>query len=445
MIDLDKFELENRSFLESFSEWAYLRNYSWNLESEIERKVQIDKIDAIKSLFYGIRNLFSRYRYVVFSNASERRIIQSSAFNVKVDCIIDELGKSDTLLVENPDTNHYNLKNIYTEKIVSRRFFDLFVFIFEKLYLTKKNDKELEELLFKAGVRLDSRKSRSRFRTQVFIFRLWFRIIKPKLIFLTCFYDKQYIIKAAKDLKIPVIDIQHGLIEGNPSAYYSKIKLDKIFFPDFFFSFGNGEKIFLKKNNGLIPNDNIFPVGSYYLEYLRNNFCRNSELDMLSMHYSYIVSVSLQWIVEEKLIDFILTVSKETKHVLYILVPRNYVDHKYGKYKLPENVLFFPSLDVYQIIMHSSYHCTVYSTCALEAPFFGVKNILVDIDGLSNEFLNSLKYTDHTVFVESKNDFIEYITNNKDKFKRSNFKDNFFVDNYKSRIKYAVSVLKRDN
>ncbi len=102
-------------------------------------------------------------------------------------------------------------------------------------------------------------------------------MLKPKRIYLVCFYDKQYIVKAAKELKIEVIDIQHGIIGKEHSAYFSSLLLSDIYLPDKLYSFGESEKEYFI-DSGIVSTNNIIPIGNYYLEYIKNNFVQDDKL-----------------------------------------------------------------------------------------------------------------------------------------------------------------------
>jgi hypothetical protein len=53
-------------------------------------------------------------------------------------------------------------------------------------------------------------------------------------------------------------------------------------------------------------------------------------------------------------------------------------------------MVFIDELNVYEIILCSDLHITINSSCALEAPFLGVRNLLINIDNFSETYFGSV-------------------------------------------------------
>lgn len=437
MLNIFEIEKKYKKELESLKEWNYLRNIYRSIDIEDKNSSKINKLDAIKSIFYGFKNWFRRYDYLVFSDSSERKLVNDKMFDIKVDYIIEELDANNTLLVENPILKHYKLSEIYTKKIVSKRVIDIFTLLLEKIYQKKYNIEILNKINIDQKVQFDYQSKINRFNAQYIIYKIWFAIVKPKKIYLDCFYDKQFIVKAAKELKIETVDVQHGLIGTTHSAYLSTLQLNDLYIPDKLLSFGVAEKENLQVN-GIIKNDNIIPVGNFYLDYIYHSFSKNDSFSSLLFSYDKAIGISLQWTVEDELIDFITKVALKLPKIIFILIARNY-DKKYDKFQLPKNVIFYNKLDCYNIILHCDYHCSVYSTCAIEAPSLGVANILVDIDGYAKKHISNLMSSQNTSLVHSEEDFLSVIKQkqkNKDEIIKSNI-NNFMMD-YQQNIKELV-------
>ena len=160
--------------------------------------------------------------------------------------------------------------------------------------------------------------------------------------------------------------------------------------------------------------------------------------------YKFAVGVSLQWTVEKELITFLKNVSVALSNILFILIPRNWDKNKYNNLKLPKNIIFYPSLDCYQVIMHCHYHCTVYSSCALEAPTLGIPNILVNLNDFSKKYISDMLDKNNTYIVNTEQEFIKKLelehTLKKDEIIKSNEKQ--FVNNYNLNIKNIISKFK---
>jgi len=439
----DIFEIEKKfkKELEQLPEWSYLRNYYREAQTyTVDGRNSINKKEIIKQAFYGFKNWFKRYDYIIFSNSSARKHINDKFFDIRSDFLAEVLGQNRTLIVETPTTSHIKQDLIYTKHIVSKRLLDILSLFVEKIYNEKFNIPILNEINSFINIDFDYASIIKRFNSRYRIYRIWLKIIKPKIIFLNCYYDKQYIIRAAKDLNITTVDIQHGLIGKNHSAYYSNINLDKSYLPDYLLAFGEYDKENIAKGN-IFDEKNIFLVGNYYLEYLRKNFVPDEKFSNILKRYKISVGVSLQWTVENKMINFINEVAKKTKDVIFVLIPREYKD-EYNNLNLENNVIFYPKLDCYQIVMHCNFHATVYSTCAIEAFFLGVPNIFVNIDGLTDKYLKDFYDNNVAYIVNHKDEFVD-ILQSRYLFKTDEVKkigEHFFIKNYKTNL---VSVIKK--
>jgi hypothetical protein len=121
------------------------------------------------------------------------------------------------------------------------------------------------------------------------------------------------------------------------------------------------------------------------------------------------------------------------KSILYIIIPRVYNDGDYSQYNFPSSIIFFNSLNCYQIIMHCSYHCTFYSACAIEAPTLNIPNILLNfnndaikyyhmLDGKTSKIINNTQEFLNVIYTNyfEKIDIIE----NNSIFIKNNYKEN---------------------
>jgi len=383
LFNIFKIEKEYKKGLSNIKEWNYLRNYyreaNFNRKSNSINK--INKIEALKSVFYGFKNWFKRYDYLIFSSSDARKELNNIFYDVRSDYIAEILNQ--TLIVETPNPTHY--KNISTKYIVSRRMIDLFTIVGELFLKIPDRNNVIDDINERFNINIDYRKIIKRFNIQYKIYKIWFKVIKPKLIFINCYYDKQYIVKAAHDIGIKVVDIQHGLIGKEHSAYYSSLNLDRKFLPDYLFVFTEQDKNNLI-HSLLFEKSNIYVVGNYYLEIIKRNFNQDKNLCSIIEPYKLTIGVSLQWTIENDLIEFLISLAKNLPDTLFILIPRVYEEKKYKNFNLPKNIMFYPSLDCYSIIMHCNYHCTVYSTCAEEAASLKIPTILIDINGLSRKY-----------------------------------------------------------
>lgn len=437
-------EKKYKKKLESIEEWNYLRNYYRELSSDKinnnSNKVSLKR--AIKDAFYGFFNWFRKYDYIVFSDSSERKKIDKKQYDVKIDYLIDILGNNKILLIETPSPVHYKTEQIHTKQIVSRRMIDLLTVLCERLFHKNYKIELLDLINSKNRIDFNYKKQIHRFNIQYKIYKVLFRILKPKIIFLNCYYDKQYIVKVANELGIKIVEIQHGVISTAHSAYYSELNLNTIYLPNYLLSFGEDLKRD-KNENFIYPKDNVLPVGNLYLDYLKESFVPDSNFKKIIKRYKYSVGVSLQWTNEDKLIDFINEVAIFCKDVVFILIPRNPYDSKYANLKLAKNIILYPELDCYNIILHCDYHCTVYSTCLLEAPTLGIPNILINLENLTMKYMKDKVNSNNSIIVNSTEEMKDILSEpyqfTSEKVVQSNIK--IFLNNYRENLKKALKLL----
>jgi hypothetical protein len=444
------FEQKYKDILENIEDWVYLRiavgnelknSYNKQIISNKNYKIKriLKKFKRFKNIFYGFKNWFKKYDHIFFSDSSERRFIDNSYKDKISDDIIDRLDNC--LLIELPNPNHY--KNVYTKYIVSQSLLDFLIFIFSsflKLFISIEN-KQLENIFKKEKISINYKKITLKIKTETGFYKLLFLIYKPKAIFINCAYCRFGVVKAAKDLGIKVIELQHGVINKAHYGYVSDIKLNKNYIPDILLSFGLYE---ITIKNLLI--EKVVPIGSYYLNYLKNNFKTDKTLNSIIKRYKYSVGISLQdqdW-EYNGMLSFIKNLSSKNLDVLYILIPR----HRKDKLPLSKNIILCDRLDCYNIIMHCNVHMSLYSSCALEAPSLGVPNILININNFAKLYYNEMLDKYHTKIVSSAEEVLKYLPKitslEKEKIILKNEK--IFVSNYEERINdFIKNYLIREN
>ena len=227
--------------------------------------------------------------------------------------------------------------------------------------------------------------------------------------------------------------MQHGVINSSHFGYSSKLNLDTRYFPTALLSWGND---ILDLEDNIISK--IYPIGNFYLDYIKNNFISNNNIKEITKDYKVIIGISLQ---DEEasfvgIIKFINKVSLLNNDTLYILIPRKRDDFN----NLSKNVIQFKNIDCYNIIQHCDIHMTAYSSCCLEAPFLGIPNILIDINGMANKYYGkSLNryYTKIISISEYSNQIIKdvlYI----DKNKMLEIHKSIIVDNYGDNLRNFI-------
>jgi hypothetical protein len=256
-------------------------------------------------------------------------------------------------------------------------------------------------------------------------------------------------IKAFKEKKIPIVEMQHGIINDSHYAYNVYKDFGTDFFPDYLFTYGKRELAIFHKENFFIDFSRVVPVGYYFLEMAKDNHKNGEKAKMLRKRFKKIVVYSLQEPFDTFNFEFLNQVAALDFEIGYILVPRN-PKKTYSKFKTGPNLIIERELNIYDCLGFADYHCTINSTCAIESLCFGVPNILYDYDGWATSYYsNLLDDLGHTVFVNSADEFISTIYQtefySKEIIKKaSTF---FFEDNFLENVKTAIEtvVLRGDN
>ncbi len=470
MIDFIK-EIETKYNVSSISVndiqvWPFLRisyNYQYNISYRFnvltnnsnKIKTTFSKLKRVRNIFYGFWNLFKKYDYTVFSDTFEKRFVNDKYIDKIAESLIYELGEKRVLLIENPINGlHFNRSEISIKNIIS---LDIFYIFCNKYFLRKKvcinNEAILEEINKKYGLNINYHRIIVQFIFYNYLFKLFYKIYKPKAIFINCYYSliHQAAIYAAKNMGIKTIELQHGIISDNHHAYNVFTDLDKSFFPDYLLTFGDYVKNIFDERNYFIKRENVLSIGSMYIDYINNEYKSSKEsirvFNNIRRKYKKIIAISSQWTIENKLIRFLKKSALLSKDILYIFVPRD-INKNYSNVNFPENIIMLKNLDVYQIIKETNFHATVNSTCALEAPAIGVPNILININNLAKiSYSNLLTNRDITRFVDTEEEFVDTILTWHTKTKKEimSLHSDFYKQNHKKSLRYALTIIRGKN
>jgi UDP-N-acetylglucosamine:LPS N-acetylglucosamine transferase len=208
---------------------------------------------------------------------------------------------------------------------------------------------------------------------------------KPKQIFIVVGYTHTFIIKAAKDLGIKCIEIQHGVISEYHLGYrYSEPK-KVTYFSDSLYTFGE----YWTKNMTLPDYCKIEEYGFGYLNNQLNNYIYSSKKKQ-------IVFIS-QGTIGKSLSEIAVKIAKQHNdyEVIYKLHPGEYNIWKKEYKKLFEaekcmNLKIIDNNDVplYKILSESIIQVGVYSTALYEGIALGCKTFLYSTYGV--EYLEDL-------------------------------------------------------
>jgi hypothetical protein len=347
-------------------------------------------------------NIFRKKDVWVFSNA-ERRKKYNDHYVDRVASIVSEANES-VLYIENPvlSSHKYPTKDI----ILSDAFFFLISYVVGFFCYSKKKmivPKEFYSLGEQYGVGIDVKQVMRRFLGQYKVMTWFLKYVhKPKRVYLV--YPNGYngYIKAFKDVNIPVVELQHGVIyPTHPSYNFPYCSIAKEFYPDYVFVYGHKDKECLEKLD-YVEKDNIFVVGSYGLWYCKFKLqVRNQYLErILQLGYKKLVLVTATNDDLDVLYRFgeLLSVAKDDWGIL--LLPRTSRNNLQSVNNLI--VLDTRKVNVFELYKTVDFHLTQNSSCALEALYMAVPSFILELNRPSifsrnYRYIKSLNYVKNHV------------------------------------------------
>lgn len=392
--------------------WLELRNrFFYKLSIGKESNLVIDStvyLTVIKSFFYGFFSWFKRYECWVFSSSLNRIKLDNGYYDKFFDYPTSKLKNA--LFIELSTGGHYKKSDVFSKDIVSRAPLIILEKIIGLFISLKKIDlsvfKEIQkEYNTSINPAYSVKKMVAQYKAMKFLLTIK---RKPKVVFIAPLYMSFAYVKALKEKGVLVVEAQHGVINKEHFGY-NYFSGDSNCFPDYLLSFGEREHEVFSKENKYINAENVIPVGSFYIDYVNDHIKSKIGNDK----YRLTLSVSMQDCgVGSKLLPFLISVSEANKDCLFLLKPRRTPISVYKKeYKIPSNISFVENDDVYQTILKSDFHITAFSSCAIEAPALGVKNILINLENKAKEYYLDILDEKTTSFVDSVEEFNKLIAN----------------------------------
>ncbi|EZH72290.1 hypothetical protein ATO12_22830 [Aquimarina atlantica] len=373
----------------------------------------ISVLSKLKSAFFGFPNWFKKVEYIAFSNELERKEIEGKTIDKLLEKTITNLGYKKVLYIENC-SNHLNKKKYGNKQVCSWNlilFLIGIVSVFTKRIRRKFEGYDvLEKLSSDEEITTNLKIKFFEFQAKVFVLKIFFKMYKPKCIFITDYgyYPMTY---AAKKLGIKVVEFQHGVI-GKVHPYYHPVKkLNSDFCPDYLFVFGDHDKNCLQSGN-YVDQKNIIPIGNFYLEYIVKKD-KHSRILKLIKPYNKSICIPTDHVTQQDILIFISKAATKLPDVIFIIVPREYKAFEVLLDTINlENIYVEKELSFQETVRHCYYHSCSISTCSLEALSLGVPNILIDEDGNTSSYYGELLNNPKTTkFAKSVNEYIKFVQN----------------------------------
>lgn len=380
-----------------------------NIYLEIKNKILngnnlIEKNNFENNLKYLPRRLFinsillnpfftkKKNEIIIFSSG---RLYNDGNKNIDIytDYLCEDLDK-EGISYTKYETNYLN-DAVLSKKLFKTKHID-FIVLFSKLtrlfYNTKLNDKEiyLIELIrkeinenFKIEIDIFSiiKRDIRNFKSQYFFYKLLFKLIKPKEIYIVNSSDKPYIIAAAKKQKITVNELQHGLISDCDIVNnFPDTEPDLLeYFPSRFFKWNNIDMCYAKLP---LSKDNIVPFKNKHLDkWIRKTINIVKEKNTILVISQPFESLNILEYIENNISQL-----KDYKFI-YKIHPaeEKQIIKKIGEKLIAKytNIYFIENEEsIYYLLKKSEYVLGVYSSALFEAQLFECKIILLDLEGV---------------------------------------------------------------
>jgi hypothetical protein len=397
----DKYDLLDLE-INGIHPWAAFR---MDLYSEIGKRCEVfdkklvmglSKRKKILSLFRFLKNSFffnalyslKEVDVLIFSRPISK-LSNKKSIDIYTHFLVNDFIQNDTSFLE--FESPYKGKHI-REKHKHKRYLDsIFISrnlknIFIQIKLSKKTDETLTQLSNELNEEFDGyldikKVLISNVKKFIPTYYSYLKILqktKPKKIYLVISYGRGELIKAAKDLGIEVIELQHGTFSKYHLGYSFPKKVNTQYFPDKFYVWTDYWKSLI---NLPIQLEKVIISPFQYLEIEKKKYTHiKKEKDSLLI-------LSQGGITESILSRIIQNITYFQKfNITFKLHPNEY--HMISEYEnliylqKKYNVKVVTNIDLYKYLAKSEYQAGVFSTSLYEGVEFNCKTILLDVPGI---------------------------------------------------------------
>lgn len=426
----DFYQFEKQVCIEKLEEngealWPVLRVlyfFKWrNLQSQSAQQLGAENPT---SRLFRLKRLHSHWwawltpkDYFVFSDSLEIRSIEGKSQNKLFYFLFQRLRS--VLYVEkdlgNIDPNQMRgLPRPVPSTLVDLVAFGLAFFIRPFLRLSQETQAELLRLEIIFGFPLAAKRSLCLLWAYRLCYRGLLALHRPKKVFISDAYNLSHfaLIRECHRKNILSVEFQHGVINFEHPAYVfggvddkNKQLLRKSkYYAHELWVFGPKVGAELKDQSPWTAGQ-IRSLGHPYLAYLKQ---RQVLLQDFGPQPPAVIYVTLQWTDEVQVIDFMRRIAAKIPHWQIKLLPRKWSEAQSAAFREERNMTLEKKWDFYKGIQIYPVHVTTYSTTALEAPYFGAYNILLNFNDMAKKyFYQSLKDNRWTQFVENEEEFLQ--------------------------------------
>jgi hypothetical protein len=430
-----KFKTDSLRLSDGAQIWNLLRiflysNFQKLGEQTIKKKLSKTSIKSVISLFkesFVPLRLPKNITVCGFSSGESRKLYNDTYYDIYLDPLYEILG--DILAVfEWPETSGYRRK--YDHPVFSRHHVPMHIPLFTKTFwnllfsrligrknFTLESEEVLQDIIeyISATASVDKDKLTNDIYDFITVFvhikRFLHNIlkkIKPKAVIIRCGYGRfpMALSQACRELGIPPIELQHGLITAYLPAYRRATPTtNKDCIPEYLLAHGEiyAEMV---RNGNLFDKDKVISTGYPYLQRTLIGRKTPPALKQSFSPFPHNILFTSQWIVATEIKDFIIKVADQLEHthinIGILFKPHPYDKNDYTDLRKNKHIILIDKYeDTFKLFSLADIHSTVYSTSGLEAMAFGTPNIFVDISNMIQGTATPYIVATPTQFVES--------------------------------------------
>jgi hypothetical protein len=416
--------------------WNLLRIFLYSNFQKLGEHTSQKKVStrAVKSVLSILRESMVRLHLPQnvtvcgFSSSESRKLYNDTYYDIYLDPLYDILG--DTYAVfEWPETTGYRRK--YDHPVYSRHHVPMHIPLWSPTFwhllsnrvtgrkdFSLQSEKILHEIIQFISTTASVDKTQltqdiSDFITVFVIIKQYLHAIlekiQPKAVLIRCGYGRfpMALAQACRELGIPSIELQHGLITTYLPAYRrATLSSNKDCVPDYLLAHGDIYADMVRSGH-LFDKDKVITTGYPYLQHALLERKKIPSQKQTISPYSQTILFTSQWIVASEIKNFVLTVAEslEQRHmdVGILFKPHPYDTNEYSDLQKNNHITLVDKYDdTFKLFSIADIHATVYSTSGLEAMAFGTPNIFVDI-------YKMMRNTGTPYIVSSPAEFVESI------------------------------------
>ena len=237
-------------------------------------------------------------------------------------------------------------------------------------------------------------------RTADFFFAIGHR---PELVIVECYYTQMGRIWSAHNHGIPVVELQHGVLNRNHYAYNPTYH-SELLYPDEICVYGEEEFKYFSEEEKQFA-DRVTMTGLYLLDRTVSFFSEDIFKEERKQYKSIIV-VAGQRGGEEKLSTFIDELAVSLPNLFFVYIPRHVIDLHFNS----PNVQLKVGVNIYEYLKWCDVHMTISSTTGLEAHYYRKPVVFCDFNDVANEYYgNIINEVNGAFYIHTKEEFISLL------------------------------------